>query len=355
MRMIFFLCITLSFLFCNASASTHCSECPDAAFIALGQQYRSVGAFISKTGICGSGTLVDLGPPSLRGKAVLTCAHIFETSPEELSHISFQLDDHLITGKAFIHPRYLEVSRDKSPETIDYTCYDLGLFLLDCPLLDIPLAPVRFAPVEQLINKVYASVGYGDTGHLLGNYLLRDGKKRGSYAWALPEINFSAETECTTIMLERDGITKTLNQRVRTLPNHILFLTPFQPDITVYKTPAGVAGNGDSGGPAFDEQGNCIGIISGGNQAPELDEDKKQYLIEETYFGQYPKLSQDFEKSAQINPQFIPPKIIPTRGLESYFVPSNPPLPHYLKCDIILATLFPHKDWIESMIGKRQS
>ena len=80
-----------------------------------------------------------------------------------------------------------------------------------------------------------------------------------------------------------------------------------------------------------------------------------KYLIEETYFGQYPKLSQDFEKSAQINPQFIPPKIIPTRGLESYFVPSNPPLPHYLKCDIILATLFPHKDWIESMIGKRQS
>ena len=225
---ILILCLFFSF---NLSASYHCCDSPDADFINLGQKYPSVGYFSCKTGIFGSGTLVDLGPEELKGRVVITCAHIF--NDEDIKDISFTVGDTPpIRGKAFQHSKYRELIKESetAEKLISPDSFDLCLFILDIPILNIPLASADLnTPTKSLVGSAYVSVGFGRTGHFFGKCLISDSNKRASYAFALHEENEQKDQEhlLTIILEDEHGTSSSREQNVIELCGSTLALTPY--------------------------------------------------------------------------------------------------------------------------------
>lgn len=280
----------------NVQASCHVSDCPDEDFIALGNKFPSVGCFtsVSDGGIFGSGTVVDLGIPELKGRSILTCAHIFH-DPETGVLKDSSKKDILFTlgsegsfrGIFHTHPLY----------TRDNHSYDIALFILDAPIETICSSEIDLnTNPEDFLNQQFISVGFGVTGHVLGKYSIFDLNRRASYSQAHLQDNPQDDVHFIVCMKQYDQFEE---KKITRHKGSVLSLCPYifgkyvneNNTLETCNKPAGVSGPADSGGGCFSEDGKLVSIISNGSDfitalgdSPPRD---RETVLEQVYFDKY--------------------------------------------------------------------
>ncbi len=236
----------------SSYASNHYSSCPDADFLALGQRFSSVGFFSRSEGHppFGSGTLLQTEIPNLKGRLILTAAHVLWEEPSA----TFCLNGKTSHGKSFIHPEYERIIREHN---ISFHSHDIALFFLDEPLNETGAyleENGKETAYKNNLEQHYASVGYGRTGHFFGEYEVFDDKKRGSWAHAKTDRNDTETRE-------------TFQENILRPLGSVLRLTPLDDESPL---PQGSSAKGDSGGGVFAQAGILVAIISGGTDRKDV-------------------------------------------------------------------------------------
>ena len=295
MRLCFFLLLSVGSAY-NVHASCHVSDCPDEDFIALGNKFPSVGCFtsVSDGGIFGSGTFVDLGIPEIKGRSIITCAHIFHDpvtgilKDSSKKEIMFTLGgEGSFSGVFHTHPLY----------TRDYTSYDIALFILDAPIETISPSEIDLSTnPEDFLNQQFISVGFGITGHVLGKYSIFDLNRRASYSQAHLQDNPQDDVHFIACVKQYDQVDE---KKITRHKGSLLNLCPYilgksvneNNTLETCSKPAGVSSSADSGGGCFSEDGKLVSIISNGSDfimaSPDTPSLDREPLLEQVYFDKY--------------------------------------------------------------------
>jgi hypothetical protein len=366
-------------------ASCHVSNCPDQDFIDLAQKYPSVGCFSTQEGIVGSGTLVDVGPEELKGRVVVTCAHMFIDADAEKFLFTVG-DSKPCGGKYYVHPKYEE--DDHEGTKICNDSFDIGVFILNEGLSNAALSCLDFeTPYTDLLESNFVSVGFGHAGHVLGKHRIIDGSKRASYAHAHACDNPSQDQDIALTIVSKAG-EKTKTSFV--IKKHAtLMLTPYvfsrevdeRNTLETFQNPSGVARSGDSGGGCFwVESDKLTGVISGGSD----DLHALQYVMERHYFLKYQKALEEMVDEACIryeselcdlklthpekveaflieNVQPKMPDVIEAHEMDALmkeryernsFIPAEKEQQRFQMVDQRVVLVSFHKDWIMSVLSK---
>lgn len=303
----------LSMLMFNLSviyASNHVSNCPDEAFIVLGEKYPSVGSIsFNNDPHHGSGTLIDIqNSPGLEnfahleGRVVLTAAHLFEDFPDPNAlpdtYFSVKAGESI---QASVHPHSVYIDSNTQYQ-VGFSSRDIAILILKDPVTNVKGAIVDIiSPYDTLMDKVYASVGFGSTGHILSPYSISDDRKRGSFAYADGLHNMAPKSEFCTI---KDDVGNDKRIPSGHTPGSLLDLQCYvdgiflstESTLKTYTTPSGIARGGDSGGGVFDDAtGNLVAIISYGSS----DRVEKTHFIEAPYFEHHKKWFENCIQKAQ--------------------------------------------------------
>lgn len=371
--------ITIMSVFLLSASSTfaswHCSNCPDKAFRDLGQQFPSVGCFVSEHGeILETGTLINIGAAELKGRVVVSCAHIFKKNQKS---ILFKVGNQKpVRGTVYRHPNYLKLAAQRSQShpmdaVDDRTSYDLSIIILQSPIQTVVPAEVDLeSSSAALMDKPYISVGYGRTGHVFGHYIIEDEFKRASYSYASRQTNKEFDRKWWLPKSEKNQSRPLLSL---TPYKAGYFLSPTS-SLEVYQKPAGIAQAGNSGGPTFTQNGKQIGVIVTRSE-PEL---ARQLVFEKSLFNKYKNaILKIFEQEQQeydeklaslqddpealkqcmqnsLTPSLLPP--IKISQIDAYMEPVyHPSLFNetggcYVFCNTLLLSF--HKDWILATLSK---
>lgn len=282
-------------------ASSHVSNCPDQDFIDLAQKYPSVGYFSTEAGIVGSGTLVDVGPEELKGRVVVTCAHMFIDA--DAGDFLFTVgDSNPCGGQYYVHPKFEEQHHEG--QKICNDSFDIGIFILNKGLDSAALSCLDFeTPYTNLLESNFVSVGFGHTGHVLGKHRIIDGNKRASHAHAHARDNPSWDQDIALTIVSEAG--EKTNTSFVIKKHATLMLTPYvfsrevdgHNTLETFQNPSGVARSGDSGGGCFWARSEKLtGVISGGSD----DLNALEYVMERHYFFKYQKALEEMVDEACI-------------------------------------------------------
>lgn len=191
-------------------------------------------------------------------------------------------------------------------------------------------------------GKPCAQIGYGRTGHILGDSFILDTNRRGSYGHVGQKSELRQFIRTTTTEFS------TISQHVEDVPGHNFKVRPFNEKNEAYKVPDGIARSGDSGGGCFNEEKKIVAVISGESRImeEELAEESFLEIIDRAYVDQLPSV-QDLSREIQKKwPEFIPPEIKNTEDILPHFAPKQEPRSSLFEAHTEMTALLPHREWI---------
>lgn len=332
-------------------ASMHVDELPDESYLDLGKKFPSVGYFYregEEAAICGSGTLINTGIPQLKGRVILTAAHVLYSKEKGTRTFSFCLNGERSSGLVFLHPNYKQLMRIASAHRIASEMYaDIAIFLTDKPLKG-PSAELVGCDLsyESSLDQYLTTVGYGVTGHVDGVYRIFDDQRRASWSFTSSLSNqyylhpYEQNYEHTI------GDDIKISGKLSAPAKAILVSGPPDEDITLYR-PLGVSSKGDSGGGVFNYEGKLIAIVQSGV----MHREDNVFLIPYAFYQQSPsgfdKMVSRFEKEDNFRTIF-------ESNIDSYLKDRlQKTFPH--ERSGIKVFINYHKDWLQKVFTELAS